>query len=112
MLTLSQIILVIVVAILSILLVIFSIYIFRILDEVKKTLEKTNSMMDDIKRITKSVADPIEHASEFVSGLKKGAKLVELAGEIVEKKKATKKKTTKWQTILIKKENQLTLSPV
>jgi len=93
MLTLSQIILVVVVTILSILLVIFSIYIFRILDELKKTLQKTNSMMDDMKRITKSVADPIEHASEFVSGLKKGAKLVELAGEFVDKK--NKEKTTK-----------------
>lgn len=86
MLTLSQIILVIVVTILSILLIIFSVYIFRILDEMKKALEKTNSMMDDMKRITKSVADPIEHASEFISGLKKGAKLVELAGELISKK--------------------------
>ena len=86
MLTLSQIILVIVVTILSILLIIFSIYVFKIMEEVKKTLVKTNSMMDDMKRITKSVADPIEHASEFVSGLNKGAKLVELAGELVSKK--------------------------
>jgi len=91
MLNLSQIILVIVVTILSILLVIFSIYIFRILDELKRTLQKTNSMMDDMKRITKSVADPIEHASEFVSGLKKGAKLVEMAGEFVEKNLYLKK---------------------
>jgi hypothetical protein len=91
MLTLSQIILVIVVTILSILLVIFSLYIFRILGELKLTLEKTNLMLDDVKRITKSVADPIEHASEFVSGLKKGAKLVELAGGLVEKRKASKK---------------------
>lgn len=98
MLTLSQIILVIVVTILSILLVIFSIYIFRILDEVKKTLEKTNEIMADMKRISRSVAEPIEHASEFVSGLKKGAKLVELAGEIVAKKKTAKKKTEKWLT--------------
>lgn len=86
MLTLSQIILVIVVTILSILLIIFSVYTFRILDEIRKTLQKTNSMMDDMKRITKSVADPIEHASEFISGLKKGAKLVELAGEFVSKR--------------------------
>ena len=86
MLTLSQVILVIVVTILCVLLIIFSIYIFRILDEVKKTLQKTNLMLDDMKRITKSVADPIEHASEFISGLKKGAKLVELAGELVGKK--------------------------
>ncbi|MEK7513420.1 MAG: hypothetical protein AAB430_01650 [Patescibacteria group bacterium] len=86
MLTLSQIILVIVVTILSILLIIFSVYIFRILDEMKKALVKTNSMLDDMKRITKSVADPIEHASEFISGLKKGAKLVELAGDLISKK--------------------------
>jgi len=90
MLTLSQIILVIVIAILSILLIIFSIYIFRILEEVKLTLKKTNSMLDDMKRITKSVADPIEHASEFITGLKKGAKLVELAGELVKRKKEKK----------------------
>ncbi len=95
MFTLSQIVLVVVVTILAILLVIFSIYIFRILDEVRKTLQKTNTMMDDMKRITKSVADPIEHASEFVTGLKKGAKLVELAGEIVDKKKKTTSKKKK-----------------
>lgn len=86
MLTLSQVLLVMVVTILTILLVVFSIYIFKILDEVKKSLIKTNSMMDDVKRITKSVADPIEQASEFVSGLNKGAKLVELAGNLIEKK--------------------------
>jgi hypothetical protein len=95
MLTLSQIILVIVVTILSILLIIFSIYIFRILDEVRIALKKTNAMLDDIKRITKSVADPIEHASEFVAGLKKGAKLVELAGELIKTKDKTAKKSSK-----------------
>jgi len=94
MLTLSQIILVIVVTILSILLIIFSIYIFRILDELRTSLRKTNSMLDDVKRITKSVADPIEHASEFISGLKKGAKLVELAGEFVNKKNSKKEEAT------------------
>ncbi|MEA3355432.1 MAG: hypothetical protein U9Q63_03040 [Patescibacteria group bacterium] len=91
MLTLSQIILVVVVTILVILLVIFSIYIFRILEEVRKTLQKSNDMMDDMKRITKSVADPIEQASEFVTGLKKGAKLVELASNLIDKKKNVKK---------------------
>ncbi|AKM79753.1 MAG: hypothetical protein UX85_C0001G0089 [Candidatus Beckwithbacteria bacterium GW2011_GWB1_47_15] len=86
MLTLSQIILVVVVIVLTILVVIFSIYVFRILDQVKKSLEKTNAMLDDFKRISSSVAEPIEHASEFISGLRKGTKLVELAGEIVKKK--------------------------
>ncbi len=93
--TLSQIILVMVVTVLSVLLVVFSIYVFRILDEIKKTLVKTNSMMDDIKRITKSVADPIEQASEFVSGLNKGAKLVELATHLVDKKSKNTKASSK-----------------
>lgn len=90
MLTLSQIILVVVVTILTVLLVIFAIYIFKILEEVKKMMVKTNTMMDDFQRITKSVADPIEHASEFVTGLKKGAKLVELAGDMIDRKKKAK----------------------
>ncbi|MDZ7586377.1 MAG: hypothetical protein U0946_01365 [Patescibacteria group bacterium] len=86
MLTLSQILLVVVVTILTILVIIFSLYIFRILDEIRKTLQKSNAIMDDMKRISKSVADPIEHASEFVSGLKQGGKLVELAGRLVDKR--------------------------
>lgn len=86
MLTLSQILLVVVVTTLTILVVIFSLYIFRILDEIRKTLQKSNAIMDDMKRISKSVADPIEHASEFVSGLKQGGKLVELAGRLVERR--------------------------
>ena len=90
MLTLSQILLVVVVTLLSVLLTIFSIYTFRILDQFKKTMEKTNSMLDDMKRITKAIADPVEHAAEFVGGLKKGAKLVELAGRLIEKKKSEK----------------------
>lgn len=94
MLTLSQIILVIVVTILAILLVIFSVYIFRILEEVKRMMEKSNEMMADMKRITKAVADPIEHASEFVTGLKSGAKLVELAGTLIEKQSTSKKKSS------------------
>lgn len=43
--------------------------------------------MDDMKRMSKSVADPIESASEFVTGLKKGSKLVELAGNLIESRK-------------------------
>ena len=62
----------------------------RILDQFKKTMEKTNSMLDDMKRITKAIADPVEHAAEFVGGLKKGAKLVELAGKLLDKKHSQK----------------------
>ena len=94
MLTLSQILLVVVVTLLSVLLTIFSIYTFRILEQVKRSLEKTNSMLDDMKRITKAIADPVEHAAEFVGGLKKGARLVELAGKLLDKKHSQPKKAS------------------
>lgn len=88
MLTLSQILLVVVVVLLSVLLTIFSVYVFKIMEQIKFSLMKTNSMLDDMKRITKAVADPVEHAAEFVGGLKKGAKIVELAGKLLDKKKS------------------------
>jgi predicted DNA-binding ArsR family transcriptional regulator len=86
MLTLSQVILVVVITVLCVLVIVFSIYIFKLLDELKTSLQKINLMLDDLKRVTKSVADPVEHASEFICGLKKGAKIIELAGELIHKK--------------------------
>lgn len=90
MLTLSQILLVAVVTLLAVLLTIFSVYVFKIMEQVKLSLIKSNSMLDDMKRITKAIADPVEHAAEFVGGLKKGARIVELAGKLLDKKKSEK----------------------
>lgn len=47
----------------------------KLLKEVKITVEKTNSILDDTKLITSSVAQPVSSFSEFVMGFKNGLSL-------------------------------------
>lgn len=47
----------------------------KLLKEVKITIEKTNSILDDTKLITSSVAQPVSSFSEFIMGFKNGLSL-------------------------------------
>lgn len=69
MTTSVQILLIIVIAILTILLSITGIQIFLILKELKKSIEKTNTILDDAKTISESVARPISLISESITSL-------------------------------------------
>lgn len=51
------------------------IWLMMILKEVKKTVIKTNGILDDAEMITSSVAKPINSISEFVMGFKNGMNL-------------------------------------
>ena len=51
------------------------IWIIKLLKEVKITVEKTNSILDDTKLITSSVAQPVSSFSDFVMGFKNGLTL-------------------------------------
>lgn len=46
-----------------------------LLKELKTTLVKTNTILDDTKLITNSVAKPVSSFSEFVMGFRSGLKL-------------------------------------
>lgn len=46
-----------------------------LLKELKTTLIKTNTILDDTKLITNSVAKPVSSFSEFVMGFRSGLKL-------------------------------------
>jgi len=61
-----------VISLLTIVLVIVGLQVWQILKEFKRSLEKINKVLDDTGRISKAVADPIEEASEFLVGLKRG----------------------------------------
>lgn len=61
-----------VISVLAVILFIVGLEVFQILKELKKTLEKINKILDDTGRISESVAAPVEEASEFLIGLKKG----------------------------------------
>lgn len=48
------------------------IWLIMILRELKTTVIKANSILDDTKMITQSVAEPVSSLSEFVMGFKSG----------------------------------------
>lgn len=80
-----QILLTVVISTLTVLLVIIGIEVFQILKEFKKMMEKVNQMMDDTRRVTKSIADPVEEASGFIMGLKKGVSFFKVVSRLFEK---------------------------
>lgn len=76
MVDLTQILLIIVVTILTTLLTVVGIQVIYILREFRKTVEKTNKILDDTSVISESVAEPVESFSGFLMGLKKGLKIL------------------------------------
>jgi hypothetical protein len=48
------------------------IWVINLLKELKQTIVKTNTILDDTKLITTSVAEPVSSISEFISGFKNG----------------------------------------
>ena len=48
------------------------VWLIKLLKELKITVTKTNSILDDTKLITSSVAAPVSSVSEFVMGFKNG----------------------------------------
>lgn len=80
-----QIILTIVITTLTVLLVFIGVEVFQILKEFKKTMEKFNKIMDDAHTVTHSIATPVEEASHFIMGLKKGVSFFKAVSRFVEK---------------------------
>jgi len=55
--------------------VVAGIWLILILKELKSTLKKADSILDDTKTITSAVAEPVSSISEFVRGFKNGVSL-------------------------------------
>ena len=72
-----QILVAFVIVLLTIILFIIGLQVFKILKELRITFKKVNKMLDDAGRITESIAEPIEEASDFLMGLKKGVEFFE-----------------------------------
>ena len=92
-----QILLIIVISTLTVLLTIIGIALFHILKEFKVSLEKINEILSDTARITKSVAEPVEEASDFVMGLKKGVSFLKTVSKFF---KEDKQKSLKGHPLL------------
>ena len=70
-----QLILFIVIAVLTILLVLLGVQVYFILKEVKKTLEKTNTMLDNAGSIAENISKPIASLSSLSFNFKAGTLL-------------------------------------
>lgn len=74
----AQIALLIVIIALTILLFILGIQVFFILRDFRKTVQKTNKILDNTDVITESIAGPASSVSSIVSGLKTGLSIANL----------------------------------
>lgn len=69
MLSVTQILLIFVVSVLTVILAIIGIQVFLILKESRHSIEKVNKMLDDAGKISESIAKPIASLSGSLSGL-------------------------------------------
>lgn len=74
----TQILLVIVISVLTILLVIIGIQVVYILQEIRKSLTKVNQMLDDATIVSGGISKTVTGATGLVSGLKTGLSLVSI----------------------------------
>ena len=88
----TQVLLIIVISILTVLLTIVGVQIFLILVEVRNILKKTTSMLDDAKKVTHAVVEPVEEASSFLTGLKSGFGIMKKIRKIFTEDKEKDKK--------------------
>lgn len=72
----TQILLVTVVTVLTIILSVIGVYVVFILQEFKRTLEKTNKILDDVEAVSGGVRKTVSGASGLVAGVKAGMSLV------------------------------------
>lgn len=86
MLSPTQILLIIVVSVLTVVLAVIGIQIFLILKEGRRSVEKVNKMLDDAGTISSAITKPIASLSNSLSGL---SGISGLLGWLVNRKKKT-----------------------
>lgn len=59
----------------SVIIVASGVWLILILRELRHTIKKTNTIIDDTKAITTSIAQPVSSISEFLMGFKNGVHL-------------------------------------
>ncbi len=77
----TQILLIIVISVLTVLLVIIGIQVVYILQEIRKSLQKMNKMMDDATVVTAGISKTVNGATGLVEGIKTGLSLVNMFGK-------------------------------
>lgn len=89
-----QILLITVVVVLAVMLVVIGYQVFHILRELRKTIDKTNRVLDNTEEITESVNAPISSFSGLLMGLKNGATIAGFLKRLKEKKRTSVKESS------------------
>ena len=74
----AQLLLTIVIVLLAVILIALSVQVLFILREFRKTVSKTNKILDDAGLISESISNPISNISNLTSGLKIGALIAKM----------------------------------
>ncbi|MBU3957222.1 hypothetical protein KKI19_03065 [Patescibacteria group bacterium] len=88
----TQLLLIAVVTVLTVLLAIIGVQVFFILREIRESIKKFNKMLDDAGTISESVARPIASLSSSITGVSGIAGLLGWLSQRKEKSKKTEKK--------------------
>ena len=68
----TQIAIIIISSVLTVMLVFLGIQLFYILREIRRSIQKVNKMLDDAGKVSGSVSDGLVNMSGFINGLKAG----------------------------------------
>ena len=77
-----QILLIIVITILTTVMTIIGIEVFKVLKKLRQSLTKINNMLEDLKKVGHMISEPVEEASTFLAGLKRGIKAFKSISEL------------------------------
>lgn len=81
----AQILLFIVIIVLTIFLIILGIQVSLILKDLRKTIAKTNKILDDTQEMTTAVKDPVVGLSGAIMGIKTGSTLLSIMNRFTSK---------------------------
>lgn len=74
----AQTVVVLVIILLTVVLVVLGVQVFFILKEFRKTISKTNEILEDAKELTENVSRPLSSFSTLSTGLKVGSLIARL----------------------------------
>jgi hypothetical protein len=81
----AQILLYIIIIVLTILLIVLGIQVSLILKDLRKTIAKTNKVLDDTSEITEAVKGPVTGLSAAIMGFKTGSTFLNLINRVTNK---------------------------
>ncbi len=75
MIDITQILLILVVVVLTVLLCVIGVQVYFLLKEVKKSIDKLNHFLDNAEEITENIGKPIAGLTGILAGVREGFKL-------------------------------------